>query len=104
MPGTRHSSAGWIRAMLGFTVGLLAFLTFDATLEAFELVTGNSSFGGPLVVILGALISYLVLEASPSTTPPKAWPSSRPWPANGPAWAVWQSWASSPGCRLCSEP
>ena len=51
MPFVRHSSAGWIRAMLGFTVGLLAFLTFDATLEAFELVTGNSSFGGPLVVI-----------------------------------------------------
>ena len=64
MPFVRHSSAGWIRAMLGFTVGLLAFLTFDATLEAFELVTGNSSFGGPLVVILGALISYLVLEAT----------------------------------------
>ena len=64
MPFVRRSSAAWVRALLGFTVGLLAFLTFDAALEAFELVAGNSSFGGPLVVILGALISYLVLEAT----------------------------------------
>lgn len=64
MPFVRRSSAAWVRALLGFTVGLLAFLTFDATLEAFELVADNSSFGGPLVVILGALISFLVLEAT----------------------------------------
>lgn len=64
MPFVRRSSAAWVRALLGFTVGLLAFLTFDATLEAFELVADNSSFGGPLVVILGALISYLLLEAT----------------------------------------
>lgn len=64
MPFVRRSSAAWVRGLLGFTVGLLVYLTFDATLEAFELVEGNSSFGGPLVVILGALISYLVLEAT----------------------------------------
>lgn len=64
MPFVRRSSAAWVRGLLGFTVGLLAFLTFDATLEAFELVADNSSFGGQLVVILGALISYLVLEAT----------------------------------------
>lgn len=64
MPFVRRSSAAWVRALLGFTVGLLACLTFDATLEAFELVADNSSFGGPLVVILGALISFLVLEAT----------------------------------------
>ncbi|APX00466.1 ZIP family metal transporter [Arthrobacter sp. QXT-31] len=64
MPFVRRSSAAWVRALLGLTVGLLAFLTFDATLEAFSLVAGNSSFGGPLVVILGALIAYLVLEAT----------------------------------------
>ena len=40
------------------------FLTFDATLEAFGLVSGSASFGGPLVVILGAVISYLLLEAT----------------------------------------
>ena len=64
MPFVRRSSAAWVRALLGLTIGLLAFLTFDATLEAFELVADNSSFGGPLVVILGALASYLVLEAA----------------------------------------
>lgn len=64
MPFVRRSSAAWVRGLLGFTVGLLAFLAFDATLEAFELVADNASFGGPLVVILGALVSYLVLEAA----------------------------------------
>ena len=62
MPFVRRSSTAWVRALLGLTVGLLAFLAFDATLEAFELVSGHESFGGPLVVILGALISYLILE------------------------------------------
>ncbi len=64
MPFVRRSSATWVRGLLGLTVGLLVYLTFDATLEAFELVENNSSFGGPLVVILGALISYLILEAT----------------------------------------
>lgn len=64
MPFVRRSSAAWVRGLIGFTVGLLAFLTFDATLEAFRLVSGNASFGGPLVVILGAAIAYLVLEAT----------------------------------------
>jgi zinc transporter ZupT len=64
MPFVRRSSAAWVRGLIGFTVGLLAFLTFDATLEAFGLVSGNASFGGPLVVILGAAIAYLVLEAT----------------------------------------
>lgn len=64
MPFVRRSSAAWVRGLIGFTIGLLAFLAFDATLEAFELVSGNASFGGPLVVILGAVMSYLVLEAA----------------------------------------
>ncbi|MBT2552571.1 ZIP family metal transporter [Arthrobacter sp. ISL-5] len=64
MPFVRRSSAAWVRGLIGFTIGLLAFLAFDATLEAFELVSGNASFGGPLVVILGAVIAYLILEAT----------------------------------------
>jgi ZIP family zinc transporter len=63
MPFVRRSSAAWVRGLIGFTIGLLAFLAFDATLEAFGLVSGNASFGGPLVVILGAVIAYLILEA-----------------------------------------
>jgi len=62
MPFVRRSSKKWIRGLLAFTVGLLAYLTFDATIEGLELVSGNGSFGGPLVVLLGALIAYLILE------------------------------------------
>lgn len=62
MPFVRRSSAAWIRGLLAFTVGLLAYLTFDATLEGIELVSANASFGGVLVVFLGALAAYLILE------------------------------------------
>lgn len=62
MPFVRRSSEGLVRGVLAFTVGLLAYLAFDATIEGLELVSGNSSFGGSLVVLLGALIAYLVLE------------------------------------------
>lgn len=64
MPFIRRSSASWIRLLLGVTVGLLGFLAVDATLEGMELVAGSGAFGGPLVVFLGALVSYLVLEGT----------------------------------------
>ncbi|WP_024366794.1 ZIP family metal transporter [Arthrobacter sp. TB 26] len=64
MPFVRRSSGAWIRVLLGITVGLLAFLALDATLEAVELVANNSAFGGTMVVFLGALVSYLVLEGT----------------------------------------
>ncbi|WP_120520323.1 ZIP family metal transporter [Arthrobacter celericrescens] len=79
MPFIRRSSAAWVRGLLGVTVGLLAFLTFDATLEGFELVTDNHAFGGTLVVILGALAAYLALEAV------DAWMRRRREHGNGPA-------------------
>ncbi|MFY9633297.1 MAG: ZIP family metal transporter [Cellulosimicrobium cellulans] len=64
MPFVRRSSASWVRVLLGVTVGLLAFLAIDATLEAVELVAGNGAFGGPMVVFLGALTAYLILEGT----------------------------------------
>jgi len=64
MPFVRRASASWVRVLLGVTVGLLAFLAVDATLEAVELVAGNSSFGGSLVVFLGAATAYLALEGT----------------------------------------
>lgn len=64
MPFIRRSSASWIRLLLGVTVGLLGFLAVDATLEGMELVAGSGAFGGPLVVFLGALVAYLVLEGT----------------------------------------
>lgn len=64
MPFVRRASASWVRVLLGLTVGLLAFLAIDATLEAVELVANNGSFGGPMVVFLGAVAAYLVLEGT----------------------------------------
>lgn len=64
MPFVRRSSGAWIRVLLGVTVGLLAFLAIDATLEAVELVANNGAFGGTMVVFLGALTAYLVLEGT----------------------------------------
>ena len=43
-------------------MGLLAYLTFDATLEGVSLVATTAAFGGPIVVFLGALVAYLILE------------------------------------------
>jgi len=64
MPFVRRSSFTWVRGLIAFTVGLLVYLAFDAALEGIELVQGNGAFGGPLVVILGALVAYLVLEGT----------------------------------------
>lgn len=64
MPFIRRSSAAWIRLLLGVTVGLLAFLAVDATFEGVEVATESSAFGGPLLVFMGALAAYLILEGS----------------------------------------
>lgn len=64
MPFIRRSSAAWIRLLLGVTVGLLAFLAVDATFEGMELATESAAFGGPLLVFMGALVAYLILEGS----------------------------------------
>ncbi|MGY4543867.1 ZIP family zinc transporter [Arthrobacter sp. UYNi723] len=64
MPFVRRAPASWVRVLLGVTVGLLAFLAIDATLEAVELVAGSGAFGGPMVVFLGAAVAYLVLEGT----------------------------------------
>ncbi|HEY5860540.1 MAG TPA: ZIP family metal transporter [Actinomycetota bacterium] len=62
MPFVRRSSRGWIQGLLAFTVGLLVYLTIDATLEGLELVADNAAFGGSLTVLLGAFIAYISLE------------------------------------------
>lgn len=62
MPFVRRSSPQWIRGLLAFTVGLLAFLTVDAVIEGTAVVAGSDAFEGPVLVFLGALIAYVVLE------------------------------------------
>ena len=47
---------------MALTVGLLAFLAIDATLEGFELAgEGSQAFGGAALVLVGAVVSYLLL-------------------------------------------
>jgi len=62
LPFVRRANRRWVRFLLAFTVGLLIYLTFDATLEGFTLVAETAAFGGSLVVILGAIVAFVILE------------------------------------------
>ncbi len=63
MPWLRGVDARWLRFLLAFTVGLLAFLGIDALLEGTELAgTGPEALGGAALVWLGAVAAYLVLS------------------------------------------
>ncbi|MGH3452393.1 MAG: hypothetical protein ACRDQW_17155, partial [Haloechinothrix sp.] len=54
--------AEWLRVLIAFTIGLLAFLAVDAALEGLEIAgTGPAAFGGAELVFLGAIASYLGL-------------------------------------------
>jgi ZIP family zinc transporter len=62
LPFVRRIGAGWLRALIAFTVGLLAFLAVDAALEGLEIAgAGPSAFGGTELVFLGALVAFLAL-------------------------------------------
>ncbi len=62
LPFLRRLGGAWLAALLAFTVGLLAFLGIDATLEGLEIAaTAPAAFGGASLVLGGALVAYLVL-------------------------------------------
>jgi zinc transporter, ZIP family len=62
LPWVRTVDARWMRFLLAFTVGLLAFLGIEALLEGTELAgTGPEALGGAALVWLGAVAAYLVL-------------------------------------------
>jgi ZIP family zinc transporter len=64
LPWVRGVDARWMRFLLAFTVGLLAFLGIDALLEGTELAgTGPESLGGAALVSLWAAGAYLALTA-----------------------------------------
>jgi zinc transporter, ZIP family len=64
LPWVRSVDARWMRFLLAFTVGLLAFLGIDALLEGTDLAgTGPQSLGGAALVWLGAAGAYLALSA-----------------------------------------
>ncbi len=63
LPFVRRAGDAWIRVLLAFTVGLLAFLALDATVEGFDIAANApSAFGGPVLVLLGVLVAYLALS------------------------------------------
>jgi ZIP family zinc transporter len=64
LPWVRGVDRRWMRFLLAFTIGLLAFLGVDALLEGTELAgTGAGSLGGAALVWLGAAGAYLALAA-----------------------------------------
>ena len=63
LPWVRRIPPGWMRGVMALTVGLLAFLAVDATLEGVELAgEGPQAFGGAGLVAIGAIAAYLVLS------------------------------------------
>ena len=62
LPFIRRIGADWIRILIAFTVGLLAFLAVDAGLEGLEIAgEAPAAFGGTALVFLGAIAAYLAL-------------------------------------------
>jgi len=63
LPWLRGEGANWLRALMALTVGLLAFLAVDATLEGLELAgEGAQAFGGAALVFVGGIVAYLTLS------------------------------------------
>ena len=63
LPWLRSVPPSWLRGLMALTVGLLAFLAVDATLEGFELAgEGSQAFGGAALVIVGGMVAYLLLS------------------------------------------
>jgi ZIP family zinc transporter len=64
LPFVRRISRTWLRVLMALTIGLLAFLAIDATLEGIDVASeGPQAFGGTALVFLGGAVSYLALTA-----------------------------------------
>ncbi|MFI7062709.1 ZIP family metal transporter [Kribbella sp. NPDC050124] len=64
LPVLRRARPAVIRGLLALTVGLLGFLAVDASLEGLELAElSGGAFGGPVLVVLGAVLAFLLLTA-----------------------------------------
>ena len=63
LPWLRGVDRRWLRSLMALTVGLLAFLAVDATLEGLELAgEGAQAFGGAALVFVGGIVAYLALS------------------------------------------
>jgi ZIP family zinc transporter len=64
IPLLRRISDSWLTLFMAFTIGLLAFLVLDGTLEGTDLgAASGGAFGGVELLFLGAALSYLLLTA-----------------------------------------
>jgi zinc transporter ZupT len=64
LPLLRRISDNWLKLFMAVTVGLLAFLVLDGTLEGIDVASGaGGAFGGVELIFLGAGLSYLLLTA-----------------------------------------
>ncbi len=62
LPWIRRIPPTGLRVVMALTIGLLAFLAIDATLEGFELAgKGSQAFGGSALVLIGAAVAFLSL-------------------------------------------
>jgi len=65
LPWIRRIPPDWLRAVMALTVGLLAFLAIDATLEGLELAgEGSQAFGGAALVLIGAVVAFIALTGA----------------------------------------
>ncbi len=63
LPMVRRISTRWIRSLMAFTLGLLAFLAVEAILDGLEIAAdGPKVFGGSSLVYLGAITAFLALS------------------------------------------
>jgi zinc transporter, ZIP family len=62
LPFVQRIDRRWVRLLLAFTLGLLAFLAIDAVAEGVDVArSGATAFGGATLVFFGALAAYLAL-------------------------------------------
>ncbi len=62
LPVLRRSGRRWMAGLMAFTVGLLAFLAVDGSLEGLETAAESAgAFGGAELLFLGAALAFLVL-------------------------------------------
>jgi hypothetical protein len=65
LPWVRRIPPSALRVVMALTVGLLAFLAIDATLEGLELAAeGSQAFGGAALVLIGAGVAFLGLTGA----------------------------------------